>query len=157
MAQASGLLAARDPLPATDPLSAPDRLRQMFRWRETQSRLGVVQGRIHAALDGQPVPAFAMVLIGPMLWTRFVGDESGVTMVPHATGPVSDDVVLVTDEAVVAALAEGRITAREARAQGLVKAYGTRESVERLSTLLDRSFDLKENQMSQAQPFIEAP
>lgn len=157
MAQDSGLLAARDPPPAADAPSTPDRLRQMFRWHETQSRLGVVQDRVHAALGGQPMPAFAVVLIGPMLWTRFEGNEGGVTMVPHATGPVSGDVVLVTDEAVVAALAEGRIAAHEARAQGLVKAYGPPESVERLSALLDRSFPLQENRMSQAQPFAEAP
>lgn len=157
MAQASGVLAARESLPAADPQSATDRLQQMVRWRETQSRLVAVQGRIHAALDGQPMPAFAVVLIGPMLWTRFVGGESGVTMVPHAAGPAQDDVVIVTDEGVIAALAKGRITAREARAQGLVKAYGARERVERLSALLDRSFECNENQMSQAQLFTEAP
>jgi len=63
----------------------------------------------------------------------------------------------VTDEAVVVALAEGRISAREARAQGLVKTYGNRERVERLSALLDRSFESKENLMSQVHPFMEAP
>jgi hypothetical protein len=71
------------------------------------------------------MPAIAMLLIGPMLWARFEGQEGTVSLESHATGPVGDDVVLVTDEPVVAALAEGRITAREARAQGLVKAYGT--------------------------------
>ena len=66
-------------------------------------------------------------------------------MVPHATGPARDDVVIVTDEPVVAALAEGRITVREARAQGLVKTYGTSENVVRLSALLDRAFEPKKH------------
>jgi hypothetical protein len=59
-------------------------------------------------------------------------------------------------EPLVASLAEGWISARESRAQGLVKAYGTSESVDRLSALLDRSFDLKEDPMSQPQPLLEA-
>jgi hypothetical protein len=55
-------------------------------------------------------------------------------MVPHAAWSARDDMVLVIDEAVVAALAAGRITAREVRAQGLFKAHGTRESVDRQAT-----------------------
>jgi hypothetical protein len=157
MAQASGLIAPREPAPGLDPLSAAFRLQQMARWRETQSRLGTVRARIQAALEGQPMPAFAMVLIGPMLWTRFESAGGSVNMVLHDTGPVSDDVVLVTDEAVVVALTEGRFTAREARAQGLVKTYGDRERADRLSALLDRTFESKENSMSQVQPFMEAP
>jgi hypothetical protein len=143
MAQGGGLLAAREPLPAADPLSANSRFQQMVRWRETQSRLGTVQGRIQAALQGQPMPAFAVVLIGPMLWTRFEANEGAVTMIPHATGPAPGDVVLVSDEAVMSALAEGRITAREARAEGLVKAYGTLEDIDGVSALLDRAFEPK--------------
>ena len=138
------------------PQSATDRLQQMVRWRG-ESRLVAVQGRIHAALDGQPMPAFAVVLIGPMLWTRFVGGESGVTMVPHAAGPAQDDVVIVTDEGVIAALAKGRITAREARARVSSRPMAPASASSILSALLDRSFECNENQMSQAQLFTEAP
>ncbi len=157
MAQASGLLARREPLPEADPLSVTFRFQQSIRLRDTQARLEELRGRVHTALAGQPMPAFAMVLIGPMLWTRFESPEGTLNMVSHATGPARDDVVIVTDEAVVAALADGRITAREARAQGLVKAYGTSENVDRVSALFDRSFESKENQMSLSQPFMKAP
>lgn len=156
-AQASGLLPRREPLPAADPQSTTFRFEQSIRLRDAQARLGELRDRVDSGLAGQPMPAFAMLMIGPMLWTRFDSTSGSVNMVLHATGPVGDDVVIVTDEAVVAALTEGRITAREARAQGLVKAYGTRESVERLSALLDRSFELKENPMSQTQLSREAP
>ena len=156
MAQASGLLPRREPLPAVDPLSVTYRFQQSIRLRDTQAGLGELRNRIDVVLAGQPMPAFAVVLIGPVLWTRFESTTGSVHMVSHATGPVGDDVVVVTDEAVVAALAEGLISAREARAQGLVKAYGTSESVDRLSALLDRSFDLKEDPMSQPQPLLEA-
>jgi hypothetical protein len=145
MAQASGLLAAREPAPDADPLSPTFRFQQSIRLRNTQARLEDLRGRVHAALDGQAMPAFAVVLIGPMLWARFEANDGGVTLVPHATGPAPGDVVLVSDEAVVAALAEGRTTAREARAQGLVKAYGTGENVDQVSALLDQAFGLKKH------------
>lgn len=157
MAQASGVLPRREPLPEGDPLSVTFRFQQSIRLRDAQARLGEWRHRIDAAVAGQAMPAFALVLIGPMLWTRFESTAGNVNVVLHATGPVGDDVVIVTDEAVVAALAGGRITAREARAQGLFKAYGTRETVEHLSALFDHSFESKEHPMSQPQPFQEAP
>jgi uncharacterized small protein (DUF1192 family) len=156
MAQRDGVLARREPLQAADPLSAAYRFERMVRWRETQARLGSLRDRIEAAAKGQPMPAFAIVLIGSMLWTRFEGADGAVNMFPHATGPVSDDVVIVTDEPVVAALVEGRITAREARARGLVRLYGIDENVERISALLDRLVRLDASQTSQTQPIVEA-
>ncbi len=157
MAQASGVLPRREPVPDLDPLSVTSRFQQSIRLRDTQARLDELRHRIDAGLAGQPMPAIAVVLIGPMLWTRFESIAGNVNMVSHATGPVGEDVVIVTDEAVVAALAEGRLTAREARAQGLVRTYGTPQSVERISVLLDRSFESKENPMSQTQASQEAP
>lgn len=145
MAQADGRLTRREPEPDADPQSVTFRFQQSIRLRDTQARLDGLRGRLDTALAGQPMPAFAVVLIGPMLWTRFESAEGTVNMVPHATGPARDDVVIVTDEPVVAALAEGRITVREARAQGLVKTYGTSENVVRLSALLDRAFEPKKH------------
>lgn len=143
MAQAKGRLARLDPLPDADPQSVTFRFEQSIRLRDAQSRLDELRTRVHITLAGQPMPAFAVVLIGPMLWTRFERTEGTVDMVPHVTGPARDDVVIVTDDAVMVALAEGRMTTREARAQGLVKAYGTSENVDRVSALLDRAFELK--------------
>lgn len=145
MAQADGRLTRREPEPDADPQSVTFRFQQSIRLRDTQARLDGLRGRLDTALAGQPMPAFAVVLIGPMLWTRFESAEGTVNMVPHATGPARDDVVIVTDEPVVAALAEGRITVREARAQGLVKTYGTSENVDQMSALLDRAFEPKKH------------
>ena len=141
MAQASGVLPRREPVPDLDPLSVTVRVQQSIRPRGTRVRLDGLRGRLDTALAGQPMPAFAVVLIGPMLWTRFESAEGTVNMVPHATGPARDDVVIVTDEPVVAALAEGRITVRQARAPGLEKTYGTSENVHQMSALLDRAFE----------------
>jgi hypothetical protein len=143
MAQADGRLARREPVPDADPQSVTFRFQQSIRLRDAQARLDELRIRVHTTLAGQPMPAFAVVLIGPMLWTRFEYSEGTVNMVSHATGPARDDVVIVTDEAVVDALAKGRITAREARSHGLVKAYGTSENIDGVLALLDRAFELK--------------
>jgi hypothetical protein len=157
MAQADGRLARRDPVPDADTQSVNFRFQQSIRLRDAQARLDDLRTRVHTALAGQPMPAFAVVLIGPMLWTRFESAEGTVNMVPHATGPAGDDVVIVTDDAVMVALAEGRLTTREARAQGLVKAYGTSENVDRVSALLERAFASNQHQTSLTQPFREVP
>jgi len=136
MAQRDGAISRDEQPAATDPPTAA--IRAMFRLRETVLRLGALRERIGAALDGRPVPAFSMVQIGPMLWTRFEPAGAMLAMVAHSTGPASDDVVVVTDEPVVAALLEGRLTPREARALGLVRFYGEQASVEHVVSLLDR-------------------
>jgi hypothetical protein len=156
MAQASGLLPRREPVPDADPQSASFRFQQSIRLRDTQARLDGLRGQIDTALDGRPMPALSIVLIGPMLWTRLESTEGRVDMWSHTSGPASDDVVIVTDEPVVAALVEGRITARDARSQGLVRLYGVGENVERVSALLDRLVRLDAGQTSQNQPIVGA-
>ena len=41
---------------------------------------------------------FSLVLIGPMLWTRFEHAGAALRMDAHTSGPASEDVVIVTDE-----------------------------------------------------------
>lgn len=136
MAQRDGAISRDEQPAATDPQTAT--IRAMFRLRETVVRLGALRDRIGAALDGRPVPAFSIVLIGPMLWTRFERAGAALEMAAHSTGPASEDVVIVTDEPVVAALLDGRVTPREARKLGLVRYYGVQQSMEDVVSMLDR-------------------
>jgi hypothetical protein len=126
----------RSEQPAAD---SPDteKLRAMLRLRATVVRLGALRERIGAVPGSRTAPAFSIVLIGPMLWTRFEHSGATLQMDAHASGPASNDVVIVTDEPVVTALLDGRITPRDARALGLVRFYGGEADVERVATLLD--------------------
>ena len=85
---------------------------------------------------GRTVPSFSVILIGPMLWARFETRIGELALQAHADGPAQGDVIVVTDEPVIAALAEERITPQEARRLGLVRLYGARGSVEDVSSLL---------------------
>jgi hypothetical protein len=135
-AQLSGAIARDEVLPETDPQTAT--IRAMFRLRATVVRLGELGDRMGASLDGRPVPAFSMVLIGTMLWTRFEPAGAALRTEVHTTGPAPGDVVIVTDEPVVAALLDGRISARDARELGLVRFYGAEAGVQDVASLLDR-------------------
>lgn len=139
MGQRDGALAPSEPLSAVDPASPQARLQQLMRLRQTQARFDALRSGLDAALAGRPLPAFAVVLIGPLLWTRFEGVDDGIHMVVHVQGPTPDDVVIVTDAPVLAALVDGGLTFRSARERGLARLYGSPDAVERVSALLDHA------------------
>jgi hypothetical protein len=135
MAQRDGAIARTEPLDPDDPL--PARMRQTLRLRETVAALTAVRDRIAGALDGRPTPAFSIVLIGPLLWTRFVPAAGTLQVEVHSAGPAGGDVVIVTDEPVVGALLDVRLTPREARESGLVRFYGAPADIAPVAALLD--------------------
>jgi hypothetical protein len=150
MAQRDGALARTDQPAQGDPDMA--RIGAMLRLRETTLKLGAWRDRASATLAGRPAPSFSIVLIGTMLWARFeqVGGKLEVT--PHADGPASDDVVIVTDEPVLSALLEGQITPQQARERGLVRLYGGPANIENVESLLDHMAPSGASAMPQRSP-----
>lgn len=136
MAQRDSLISGHEQPQATDSPTA--RLSEMLSLRKTVSALGEMRDRLGAGADGQAVPAFSMVLLRAMLWTRFEPAGAALNMEAHAVGPAGNDVVIVTDEPVIGALLDGRLTPEQARQRGLVKLYGSPADVANVSSLLDR-------------------
>ena len=136
MAQMDGELPPREPSPEGDPQTAT--IRSMMRLGRTMAMLGALRDRMTPPKGGSPAPSFSLILIGPMLWARFEPRNGEVALQPHADGPAQGDVIVVTDEPVIAALAEQRITPQSARRLGLVRLYGDRASVEEVESLLAR-------------------
>ncbi len=113
----------------------PAAVKALVGFRRITADLSAFRDRL-APDRGEPdLPAFSMVLIGPMLWTRFAPAGGALTMSVHASGPEGEDVVVVTDEPVVAALIEGRITPQAAQERGLIRIYGPADKV---SAIVDR-------------------
>jgi hypothetical protein len=138
MAQRDGVLARPEPLAAADPGSASSRFEQMLRYRDTEDRLDRLRDGLERSRQGRPLPAFSLVLIGPMLWTRLERADGTLQRQPHASGPSRGDVVIVTDGPVVAALVEGRLTPNEARERGMMRLYGDSEPVGQVWAVFDR-------------------
>jgi hypothetical protein len=116
----------------------PAAIKALFGYHKAVERLGVFRDSLSAAADGGPAPAFSVVFIEPMLWTHY--ELTGVTlsMTPHVDGPANGDVVVVTDEPVVAALNEGQITPQAARQLDLMRIYGPPAAVQDMASWLDR-------------------
>jgi hypothetical protein len=68
--------------------------------------------------------SISLVLIEPMLWSRFELGEDTLRTQMHATGPKTGDLVLVSGEAVIGEIASGRLTIGKAHQLGLIRLYG---------------------------------
>jgi len=84
----------------------------------------------NGATDG--LPAFSMVLMGPVLWSRFVPGINGFAVETHAAGPLPHKVVVVTDVPALSALVLGDVSGEYANASGLVRFYGDPAEIERV-------------------------
>jgi hypothetical protein len=91
--------------------------------------LGQLRARLAAATPAG-APALSIVLVEPMLWSRLVTRGARLDLAVHVSGPVRGDVVVVTDEPVIASLNDGRLTAGDALALDLVRLYGRPVQVE---------------------------
>ena len=86
----------------------------------------------------KPPPTFSLLLIEPMLWTRFVSDGGDVRTQVHVSGPQAGDLVVISGEEVLRAVANDRLTVAEAYRSGLVRLYGTDEQVRSFLALHDQ-------------------
>jgi hypothetical protein len=81
----------------------------------------------------QSLPAFSVILVGSMLWTRFELVEGEMVVRPHQDGPGKGDVVIVTDSVVVGALTDGSLDFETAEAAGLLRFYGLADDIAALT------------------------
>ncbi|CAH2402997.1 hypothetical protein [Mesorhizobium ventifaucium] len=65
-----------------------------------------------------------IVLLEPMLWSRFEPTAEGFRTAVHVSGAEDGDLVVVTGEAVIAEIAAGHLTFGEAYARGVARLYG---------------------------------
>jgi hypothetical protein len=65
-----------------------------------------------------------VVLLGPVMWNRIEAERGSVKSLLHVAGPERGDVVVVTEIAVVEAIAAGSLTFEEALSLGVMRLYG---------------------------------
>ena len=89
---------------------------------------------------GSDLPAFSLVLMGPVLWTRFYPDADGIVTETHVAGPLEGGVVMVTDAPALKALVSGDISGSYADLSGLIRFYGDGAEVDRIRAALVRAY-----------------
>ncbi len=134
-AQLDGLLARADANPPANPIA--ERLALAQRYREVSGQLTQLRDHLAAQRPQQPTPTFAVLLMGPMMWSRFEQQGDAMALQVHADGPVSGDVVLLTDEPVLAALATGRMRLAQAIELGVVRLYGPQTAASTVSAAIE--------------------
>ena len=80
------------------------------------------------------MPTFSLLLIEPMLWTRFVSDGEVHAQV-HVSGPQPGELVVISGEEVIRAVANNRLALGEAYRSRLIRLYGTDEQAAAFLTL----------------------
>ena len=80
--------------------------------------------------------AFSMVLIEPMLWTRFALRDGRVATWVHVDGPAEGAPVVIATEAALEEIASRRLTPKRAEEMGLLRIYGDPVRAARLRAIL---------------------
>jgi hypothetical protein len=94
----------------------------------TSLRIRAALWQLRARLARAPsgaAPSLAIVLLEPMMWSRIATAEEAPKLLLHVDGPATGDVVAVTEEVVLVAINEDKISAGEALSLGLVRLYGS--------------------------------
>ena len=112
-------------------------VKSLFAYQTATSRLSALRVRLSG---DDATPGFSVLLIGPMLWSQFRADDTGLTLIHHRDRAGADDVVIVTDEYVIAALVSGRLTASAAAERGLLRFYGRPGDVRHLANIFAHKF-----------------
>jgi hypothetical protein len=110
--------------------------RALFGYRRVSDAVDGLAMKLDAG--GAGIPAFTLVMIGPVLWTRFAENGGRLEAVLHVKGPSAGDVVVVSDEPVIRALAQGRLGADLALGRGLIRLYGNPSEVALVDAALRR-------------------
>jgi hypothetical protein len=99
---------------------------QLFRATWLLKKLAARSGN---SPDAAAHPAVAVVLMGPMLWSRIEPQNGGAQLRTHVSGPVAGDVVMVTDTPALEAIVGAGMAFEHAVDLGLVRLYGPESQV----------------------------
>jgi hypothetical protein len=83
--------------------------------------------QLRLASGEMPHMVFSLLLIEPMLWTRFESEGDDMRARVHAFGPQAGDLVVISGENVIREIANNHVTVGEVYRHGLMRLYGTQE------------------------------
>lgn len=86
---------------------------------------------LNQAAGGAAPIAFSMVMLEPMIWTRYETANGRIKAAVHTEGAHPGDLVMVAPEDVIAAISNGRWNIREAYGAGLLGLHGKPKEIQR--------------------------
>lgn len=106
-------------------------------------RLGAFHRQFSAGAATAPRP-ISLLLVDSALWSRLSPNRYGYDIATHTAGPHVGDDVVVTHEAVLAALVSGKLSIATALDRRLLVVDGESRTVDIVRSLLNESFGGKE-------------
>ncbi len=103
--------------------------------RATQ-RLERLRQALQRGADDAPPPAFSLLLVESGMWNSFAVEAGMVGLKVHADGPSPAGAAVITGDAVLAAIAAGRLAPRDAFRDGLIVVDGPQELARALAAAL---------------------
>ncbi|AEG56941.1 hypothetical protein [Sinorhizobium meliloti] len=97
------------------------------RYNATKMALEQFGEMLRTAAPSRSQPPVSLVLVEPLLWTRFERGDGGLHARVHVSGAEPGDLVLVSGESVISEIAKGRLTVSQAIRAGLMRTYGLEE------------------------------
>jgi hypothetical protein len=88
-------------------------------------------GGLLRATGSAPPLSFSLVLVESMLWTRFENNRGELQTQLHVGGPQAGDLILISGEDVIRAVANGGLSIAEAHERGLIRLYGDETQIAR--------------------------
>ena len=79
-----------------------------------------------ASVGGAQSPSVSLLFIDSKLWARFSPGPQGYELQVHTSGALPEDIVIVTSEAILAAVLDGTMLAQKALDLGLIASMASR-------------------------------
>jgi hypothetical protein len=112
------------------------KLADMLALSRAARRLEHLRSSLQRLLYATPVPSFSLLLVESGMWSDFMAESGAMRLKVHADGPMPDRAVVITGDAVLAAIASGRLSSHEALRSGLVVVDGPPALASSLSAAL---------------------
>lgn len=127
-AQQAGTL----PMPDKERIVARGKQRELLElvaYQKTRRSIRALDAAIHKVDVEHSSETFSLVLVETALWSNFKNGENRKPVAVDVDGPGDGDLVVVTGEVALLAIASGTLDLSHAVGEGLVKLYGAPEQV----------------------------
>lgn len=110
----------------------------LFAFHRAVSRLNHLRDALQGMTADMAIPSFSILLVESGMWSRYIVADGGIRFAAHTDAPTAGDPVVVTGNAVLAAIGAGRLTIQDAIRRGLIVVEGPPALVQALTAALDQ-------------------
>lgn len=114
------------------------RAADLFAFHRTVNRLNHLRDALQGTAVDVAVPSFSILLVESGMWSRYTVADGGIRFFAHTDAPTASAPVVVTGNAVLAAIGAGRLTSQDAIRRGLIVVEGPPALIQALTTALDQ-------------------